>query len=78
LRFRKLIPIEEEIADSEFDFQDTQSNIAFDNDDEVIARGSLSFYQFNYQEEIQHRETLESDNLLIKEILLVINVKDLR
>ncbi len=33
---------------------------------------------FNYQDEIQRRETLGSDNLLIKEIPLVIDVEDLR
>ena len=33
---------------------------------------------FNYQDEIQRRETLESDNPLIKEIPLVIDVEDLR
>ncbi len=33
---------------------------------------------FNYQDEIQRRETLGSDNPLIKEIPLVIDVEDLR
>ena len=33
---------------------------------------------FNYQDEIQRRETLGSDNLLTKELPLVIDVEDLR
>ena len=33
---------------------------------------------FNYQDEIQRRETLGSDNPLIKEIPLVIDIEDLR
>ncbi len=33
---------------------------------------------FNYQDEIQQKEILGSDNLLIKEIPLVIDVEDLR
>ncbi len=42
------------------------------------GRSSTKQRVFNYQDEIQRRETLGSDNPLIKEIPLVIDVEDLR
>ena len=51
MRSWKIILIEEEAVDSKSEFQDIQTYAAFDNDDEVIIKGSLSS-RFNYQEEI--------------------------
>ncbi len=73
-----MILIKEETVNSESDFQDVQTYAVFDDDDKVIIRESSLSHQFNYQEKIQCKEILESDNLLIKEIPLVIDIKDLR
>ncbi len=75
LRFQKLLTIDEEVIDSEPKFQDVQTFATFNNDnDEIIIERSLS-NRFNYQKEIQYKKTLGSDNPLIKELLLIINIK---
>jgi len=51
LRTGKIIFIKKEAVDSKSEFQDMQTYAAFDNDDKVIIKGSLSS-RFNYQEEI--------------------------
>jgi len=75
LRFQKILTIDEEVIDSEPKFQDVQTFATFNNDnDEIIIERSLS-NRFNYQKEIQYKKTLGSDNPLIKELLLIINIK---
>ncbi len=57
------------------DFEE-QLLIGYNNPSE--GRSSTEQRVFNYQDEIQQRETLGSNNPLIKEIPLVIDVEDLR
>ncbi len=57
---------------------DFEEQLLFGYDGQTEGGSSISQWVFNYQDEIQRRETLRSDNLLIKELPVVIDVEDLR
>ncbi len=57
---------------------DFEKQLLLEYDNQTEGRSSTSQRVFNYQNEIQRRETLGSDNPLIKELLIVIDVEDLR
>jgi len=58
--------------------EDFEKQLLLKYDHHTEGRSSTSQRVFNYQDEIQRKETLGSDNPLTKELPLVIDVEDLR